>query len=135
MTGAEVRPALVSDEWARAQCARDGVCMLARDGVLDIVEIEEPHDQTFVTGDGLASAVALANAALPDGHPNKLTHEDAAALRAARDFCRSRHMRGHPSLDTLPDKLAALLPPTPAVAGGAEGEGRADANDSPVTES
>lgn len=38
------------------------------------------------------------------------TEEDVIALTAARDFCRARHMPGHPRLDTLAARLGALLP-------------------------
>jgi len=58
----------------------------------------------------LSAVVALANHMLPDGHPGKVTRGDVEAARAARDFCRSRHLRGYPELDHLSAKLAALLP-------------------------
>jgi hypothetical protein len=49
----------------------------------------------------LHAAVALANDALPDEHPGKLTVDDLRALE----------LRDHDGLDRVVEKLAALLRP------------------------
>jgi len=63
----------------------------------------------WLTSDEAHGVVALANAALPDGDPRKITHADLAALWSV----------GYPKhidragLARLYGKLAAILPPDP----------------------
>lgn len=60
--------------------------------------------------DDLAQVIALANAALPDSDPRKITREDVRACRReTNDWFEDRDemLRG------LADRIAALLPPEP----------------------
>lgn len=128
-----VKPALSPDEWDGGETAWPRVSLATtRSGPLRVSD----HDDNCVTVEDrdLPAVMALANAALPAGHPNKLTHADAEVLARLTGL-------GYGALGTYPGgyaaaltvltrlgaKLAALLPPPAAEAGGAEGEGRADA--------
>ena len=60
--------------------------------------------------------MAIANAALPDDDPRKITREDVRYLRDTALFLRTRVDEhgddvGDPNLTALAAKLAALLPP------------------------
>lgn len=113
----EIRPALTPEEWARGYGA-DTHFGFERDG-----KLYNPADGQTVT-DPLGE-MALCNAALPDGHPNKLTAADVTALRVAAGEAGVRAMhhmgpKGNPekrrehedaeqALHRIANKLAALL--------------------------
>jgi hypothetical protein len=98
----------------------DSTAAQFRTGLLAKYKVESWDDG------GLLSIMALANAALPDGHPNKITREDAALLDR---FTSETSDGGEPErfyvctwvpaeemsrLARLAAKLSALLPPEDA---------------------
>lgn len=68
-----------------------------------------------VRGDLLAPIMTFANAALPDGHPLKITREDVAALHVVLSGYGSEFVEDGKGdvarCERLAAKLAALLPP------------------------
>lgn len=107
MSDETITPALTSAEWA-SEKARRGAREVERDG--EVLRVN-------ACGVRIASEVAQYNHALAalalHGQAFGFTPADVEALRAARDFCRARHMHGHPRLDSIADRIAALLPPAP----------------------
>lgn len=92
-----IEPALTAEEWADfARSSR-----LARKGMLGAV-----------LGSGqLPKVLAMANAALPDGDPRKITRDDVLILRqVVGAWFPDWRME---ALAELAAKLAALLPPKP----------------------
>lgn len=113
----EIRPALTAEEWegARGRDARSRLCETAN--YVQYHEIEGAAAE-------YVEAMALANEALPDGHPQKIVASDVSALRVVLGEWRAyagamSRAAGFPShemwedatLSRLAAKLAALLPP------------------------
>ena len=108
----EIAPALEPKEWAQRKCG-----LLSMNSVADEVHVivRDPDDQVVsVSGpEELFALMALANNALPDGDPRKIT---AMKVRLLRDIT-SDMWFGHRSgehreaLATLARTLEALLPP------------------------
>lgn len=92
------------------------------EGIVDAYE-DCDYDEVSFGHDTAASlaTMALANHALPDGHPNKLTREDVKALRRSRVFeidpsqvfdgAVSVDREGTERLRSLAARIEALLPP------------------------
>lgn len=73
------------------------------DGPSTPVEISRPAD--------LCQLIALCNAALPDGHPLKLTRDDVQLLRHASSGFIVHATAHEMALRALAAKIEALLPP------------------------
>lgn len=103
MTDETIPPALTADQWAywlrdpsNLKYHLDSAC----DHVAYDIHLSRP------------ALAALANAALPDGDPRKITREDLAPIGVARDwFAMSGDTEARDVLARLYAKLAALLPP------------------------
>jgi hypothetical protein len=110
-----IPPALTPAEWAAAAAER-GAITIERTPSGALWLEEQRRGPVGVMQSGLPAVMALANAALPDGDPRKITPED---LVAARVYAEERHdERSYAEFDALYDrfeglmaKLAALLPP------------------------
>jgi hypothetical protein len=101
-----IPPALTAEEWAAAY-ARETDASLG---------FHPLHTELVQAADfgRYAQAAALANAALPDGDPRKLTHEDLEELRDLMQpgsDAALRHAETQAALGRITAKLAALLPP------------------------
>jgi hypothetical protein len=132
MTDETIPPALSADEWAarevvrQTQAAEFSFVQFDPDGWLAIgarrLERQEP-DGLRVGGQStiVPALMALANDALPDGDPRKLTRADVEALDIAVQYdeglCFEHGSIGHDDamrharLHALAAKIAALLPP------------------------
>jgi hypothetical protein len=106
-------PVLGADEWADALGSDRSLESLLcyGDGVDALAGLGEPRRSP---ADCHAALVALANAALPDGHRQKITRADLALVDALRSYMGPA--TGDPDywnakLDALSGKLAAMLPP------------------------
>jgi hypothetical protein len=118
-----IEPALTAEEWATGpRRARVEIAMSQSDG--GIVQIREPEQfgrerprqQASVEGDDLPALIALANAALPDTDPRKITRAMVEDIRHAA----AEVATFHPQLDRLAaaldrhaDALESYLPPDP----------------------
>lgn len=115
-----VEPALSAEEWhdgyvdwAEARGARlstDGYCHIA---------LYDDGDEIALAARELPALIALANHALPDGDPRKITRADVEVLEEASRYLGARayaddagtyERTGAMSLRTLSAKLRALLP-------------------------
>ena len=111
----EIAPALKPDEWAARK--RDFL-ILDRIGGEEYLVIDGPDgEQVNVAGaDVLFAMIALANHALPDEDPRKITHEHVLRLREALLLLEEADWRTDPDgdLDALTQfviAMGALLPP------------------------
>lgn len=108
-----LRPALTPEEWAQGfvdwglMHAHRGVTLNKHGGV----EVYDDTDSADVAPNELPSLIALANHALPEGHPGKLTWEDVEAVTDAARGQEHEFNQSDARLDALAAKLAALLPP------------------------
>lgn len=104
----EIRPALTPEEWegARGGDARSRLCETAN---YVQYHVREQAAAEYV------EAMALANEAIPDSHPHKITRADVALLElASRRLDMGSEFGFDPDvadLRLLAAKLAALLPP------------------------
>jgi hypothetical protein len=113
------RPALTPEQWAERNVDTEAFYGYVDDAGIIVGETGEDMGGpvgVFVYQDHLPAVMALANAALPDGHPNKVTRadvEDLAAVISAYDWDTihgeplARRERAARALA----KLRALLPP------------------------
>jgi len=115
----KIKPALTADEWRdrvgiinwpTTGEREEGCAFIDFDGDLCIT-----YD-TAVCAQGVRSeevkvVLALANHALFDGHPIKITRDDVRLLRAIADDYEFRGTSDNEDLNKLAAKLAALLPP------------------------
>ena len=116
-----IQPALTPGEWADA----DGI-QIARtaDGVVSVMDwtryvggvglrITGGDDNGDIDIDPvqLPPVMALANHALPDGHPLKITRADVHALQYVAEMREMRDEQEKSVIADLAAKLAALLPP------------------------
>jgi len=119
-----MEPALTVEEWAAWRIeplSLKGQLVVHDDADgLEIVTYENPGDvagmakfkiDTWDRG-GIAGVMALANHALPDDDPRKITRADVENLRDEARAQREQYSDEHMGLwlDGLADKLAALLP-------------------------
>lgn len=110
MSDQQITPALTPEEWAealeRGGLSKDGTYYLperAPDGLTVGITSEIG---TFFDHQELPTLIALANHALPDTDPRKITREDVELVKQAHGLSRQI-----PDFDRLAAKLAALLPP------------------------
>lgn len=95
----EIKPALTPEEWEDVRL-RDGCTLLSV--VSDIGAFP----------DLAPAAMAVANHALPNGHPLKITREDVDQVEeVCAMYDRERYQHMWAVLERLSAKLAALLPP------------------------
>lgn len=108
-----IAPALNADEWDAGEkwVGRSAVTLFdeCADGIVRI-GFEHPTSEAGVSGDLIAATVSLANAALSDADPRKITRLDVQVLREVVGYI-EEHGRHHEDVDALIEKLAALLPP------------------------
>jgi hypothetical protein len=130
-TPPEIPPALTPDEWER-RAIGDGPLEIARimDGPgPDAIEVTE--DLRWFRDEDIPALIALANAALPDTDPRKITRDWLADLRIAQNEAQEAAwrscMNGEPGkpcdecqravdgfkarLQAIADALASYLPP------------------------
>jgi hypothetical protein len=112
MTPIEIAPALEPEEWQHRRCGQlavthvgDEVHVVVRDPDGEIVSVSGPE--------ALFALMALANDALPDGDPRKITVSTVELLGAlTRDMWYGhRAVEQQRALTLLAQSLAALLPP------------------------
>lgn len=111
----EIKPALTREEWSEKE-HRISRREVMSGGKGFVIDGPDPSDSVYVDSpDDLAAAVALANDALPDGHPLKITREDVAALHVVLSGYGSEFVEDGKGdvarCERLAAKLAALLPP------------------------
>jgi hypothetical protein len=92
----ELKPALNAGQWR--------VLGFAEEWRLDGADLRNMREPAIVAN------VAMANAALREGSPYKITRRDLDAIGLAAEIVASDGMDDRPIL-ALADKLAALLPP------------------------
>jgi hypothetical protein len=110
-----VEPALSGYEWSHVRRGGDTL----RDAQLDAA-IEGVRR---LRAEHMPALIALANAALPDSDPRKITREMVAAMRDAAHSAESRHDRSGELVDyetqrqfeQWADALSSYLPPEPEV--------------------
>jgi hypothetical protein len=115
-----IPPALSAEEWAEGT-ARHGEPLLAYVAMEgQRLSVYDQGDEADVAPELRPAAIALANAALPDDSPYKITRADVEALLArphpeadmyhAGQLCCDVALRNE-RLSALAAKLEALLPP------------------------
>jgi hypothetical protein len=117
-----IRPALEPEEWKQR---RSGPISLDAIGSFDYIVIEGEHGETVkVAGtDEIVALISLANDALPNDDPRKITMGWLARVEAIRDLITDLAGDGDPKLAPLRRQLAdgweqmaqvlrAILPPT-----------------------
>jgi hypothetical protein len=101
----KVEPALTPEQWR--QRGTD-VAYLAHDGVW----IYPGSPEVLVSGRDIPALVALANAALPHGHPGKLTRTHVNWLREEADVLKRNGAGAGALMATeIADALESYLPP------------------------
>lgn len=113
-----IPPALSAEEWqAREVRVDNGFVRLYGDApVLETFDYRDGSTTGLYLEHDLAATIALANAALPDDDPRKITRDDVFVLRQLPAFMRGLGMGSDPeggakAVTTLADKLASYLPP------------------------
>ena len=108
----EIAPALEPEEWKNRRC---GPVSLDRvDGEVHVVVTDPDGEIVSVSGPAEVFALmALANDALPDGDPRKLTRASVRLLRELTTDCWAGHRaaKEREALAQLARSLEALLPP------------------------
>ena len=117
-----IRPALEPEEWKQR---RSGPISLDVIGSFDYVVIEGPSGETVtLTGaDEIFALISLANDALPNDDPRKITAGWLARVEAIRDLIRDLADKGDPKMAPLRHQLSdgweqmaqvltAILPPS-----------------------
>lgn len=111
----DVKPALTADEWASddfGNAERSGQWVYAANGFSGIVVGWKNKMSGICLGEDILPAVmAVANAALPDDSPCKITRDDVALIHETWEG--DRGYMNADKLRRLSAKLAALLPPEP----------------------
>lgn len=105
----KIEPALTAEGWRLSSAAE------RPEHALGSLRGLFPSDEYFDAAD-LPAVIALANAALPDSDPRKITRERVAAIRTAAEGSR-RHYNAEPFANALRDFANALesyLPPDKA---------------------
>jgi hypothetical protein len=116
-----IRPALAPEEWKQR---RSGPISLDVLGSLDYVVIEGPSGESVTVNgaDEIFALISLANDALPEHDPRKISHGWLARVEAIRDMIRDMADNGDPKLapyrrelaegwDQMAQVLSAILPP------------------------
>jgi hypothetical protein len=120
----EVEPVLSADEWASHGVVRE---VEGDSGGVARMEVSisplDPHairvydgtaDAVDIPPTALAATIALSNDALPDGHPQKITHAVVQTVREAAHAIRAEYGSDDEqarAVDAVADALASLLPP------------------------
>ena len=118
MTNQTIPPALTAEEWE--QGFADWGVMYDHSGVSlgspsrKGISVYTDGDDVDVAADQLPSLIALANHALPDGHPLKITRADVVAARRISHDSGGWTDENRDIVERLAAKLAALLPPEDA---------------------
>lgn len=99
----QIAPALTAEEWAsKSKADAGGVRFTLELGFVGVVpQITFDGVGPMLRYSDMPALMALANAALPDDDPRKITRADVETLRRHDDAI----------LDRIADQLAALLPP------------------------
>ena len=116
-----IRPALAPEEWKQR---RSGPISLDVVGSLDYLVIEVPNGENVTVNgaDEIFALISLANDALPEHDPRKISHGWLARVEAIRDMIRDMADNGDPKLatyrrelaegwDQMAQVLSAILPP------------------------
>jgi hypothetical protein len=113
-----IEPALTAEEWLSRQASVDhGFVRLDGDApVLETFDYRDGSTTGLYLEHDLAIVIALANAALPNEDPRKITHDDVFVLRQLPAFMRGLGMGNDPeggarAVTALAAKLASYLPP------------------------
>lgn len=109
-------PALSAEEWAKREFAEGDISFDATMGRFTVVmDTWSDYGSTDRDVKRLPALIALANAALPDTDPRKITREMVAQLRRAADLmCEAKWGVLEPEGNTvarIADALASYLPP------------------------
>ncbi len=125
----EIRPALTPEEWEEPSVYSIGREEV--DGDVDAmrvgIRVEQNREagtrylvgwnensdypyESVIQGEKIAKLVAIANHALPDGHPLKITREDVKEMEIA-SYLLDGEGRDGAAIAAIAAKLAALLPP------------------------
>jgi hypothetical protein len=117
LVATEIRPALAPEEWARRRSGPISVHHMA-DG--DALVITHGKDTSIRSTEELCALMALANDALPDGEPRKITRAWVTRIQTMSDLIADLAQRA-PSSEFLRHEahlwsemaqgLEALLPP------------------------
>ena len=122
----EIRPALTERQWKEGHYLSPGQAEFYLQGAsLNVGGNKWDSDSTHDSPDDLAALAAMALAALPEGHPLKITRETVTAMTQAAHYLENAHghlstywpVGGNPWHALAADirreaaKLAALLPP------------------------
>jgi len=118
-----IRPALEQGEWRERRSGPISLDVIDRN---DYIVIEGPSGETVkVSGaDEIFALISLANDALPEDDPRKITHGWLARIETIRDMIRDFADRGDASLaaerrelaagwDQMAQVVRAVLPPEP----------------------
>jgi hypothetical protein len=118
-----IRPALEPGEWRERRSGPISLDVIDRN---DYIVIEGPSGETVkVSGaDEIFALISLANDALPEDDPRKITHGWLARIETIRDMIRDFADRGDPSLaadrrdlaagwEQMAQVVRAVLPPEP----------------------
>lgn len=109
----EIAPALEPEEWTHRRCG--AVSLDSVDGETHVVVTDPDGEIVSVNGPAEVFALmALANDALPDGDPRKITRETVKLLHAltADTWAGHKAAEQRAALAQLARALTALLPPT-----------------------
>ncbi len=109
----EIKPALSAEEWATdlGSAERDGAWVYAAKGFAGVVVgRDDQKTGVHLSEDALPALIAIANAALPDDSPYKITRDDIGLIGYAIMALHHRPVN-QAKLDSLAAKLEALLPP------------------------
>jgi hypothetical protein len=119
-----LKPALSADEWARKEHITedaDVVTVAIVGGRLDVMRHVTSYGEKVLDGRvviddqrSVIAVLALANAALPDDSPYKITRHDVADLvRFGENALWRADATLSATLSHIATKLAAILPPEP----------------------
>lgn len=106
-----IPPALEPEEWERR---RSGAISIDRVAEETHLVVHDPDDQlvSVYGSEELFALMALANAALADGDPRKITRSSVFDVQVAAEYMqRDEHGGVAARLAQLADVLLALLPP------------------------
>ena len=116
-----IRPALEPEEWKQR---RSGPISLDVIGSFDYIVIEGAHGETVTVrgADEIFALISLANDALPEDDPRKISQAWLARVETIRDMIRDMAEKSDPKLAPLRQQLAdgwdqmaqvltAILPP------------------------
>ena len=100
----KIEQALSAEQWAKEDV---GLVWIDRDGPAACLGIAGDWDS--IPAEALPAAIALANAALPDNDPRKITRRLVDAIRIATE--QANTPSHYEALHAIADALASYLPP------------------------